>query len=300
MRSTPEATDMSKQTNSGTMVRAFALAATALMATMTGCADDDYYCDATGCYTCDGVGCRPATPPNRATCRDNTQCGSNQLCTDLGCTTSCANNNDCAQGWVCRGASGTTRGLCVTPREQTPTPVANTCRFSSQCGPNRVCVNQQCRAACTDASMCAAGQVCRDGACAEPTGACMTDTDCGAGRRCVNTSCLARCTTNAECAAGRYCLDGACVVDTRRQPFCTSDAQCTAPSRCLDGVCRRPCSDAQECLRTDVQYQRCEPISYLGTTQRYCQTNNEVTSTCGSARECSANQSCVDGNCRGM
>ncbi len=291
---------MSKQTISRTLMRALALAATALMATMTGCAGDDYYCDSNGCYYCDGVGCRAVTAPTRATCRDNTQCSSGQLCTDLGCTTSCANNMDCAQSWVCRGASGSTRGFCVTPREPTPTPSVNTCRFSSQCGANRVCINQQCQAACSASAPCAAGLTCRDGVCVETTGACATDANCAAGQRCVNTVCLARCTASAECGAGRYCLDGACVVDTRRQPFCTTDAQCAAPSRCLDGVCRRPCATADECLRTDVQYQRCETIRYLSTAQRYCQTQNEVLSTCGSVRECSAGQACVDGNCRGM
>ncbi len=336
-------------------MKALALSSVALVAGAWGCSSDDYYCDANGCYYCDGVGCRAVTPPSRPTCSGDYQCTANQVCTDVGCTASCSSDTDCAQGWVCRGASGTTRGICVAPTERTPTrnpgacrtnadcsggalcvdgacsrPVctsvssscpcstneqctsgqtcigglctapADTCRFNSQCGTGRVCVNQQCRAACSATTPCPAGQRCgADGVCANaPSNECVHDADCGTGRRCVNASCLTRCSTNTECGAGRFCNDGVCVADTRRQPFCTNDSQCAAPSRCLDGVCRRPCASADECLRTDVQYRNCAPVRYLGTSQSFCQTNNEVLSDCGSATECAAAQACVDGVCR--
>ena len=42
-----------------------ALCVVALGAAVGGCAREDRYCDSTGCYYCDGVGCRLATPPSR-------------------------------------------------------------------------------------------------------------------------------------------------------------------------------------------------------------------------------------------
>lgn len=94
-----------------------AAVAVALAATASGCSSDDYYCDSTGCFYCDGVGCRPAAPPVRASCQGDYMCPTNQLCTSLGCTSACSNDADCARGWVCRGAAGTTRGSCVAPTE---------------------------------------------------------------------------------------------------------------------------------------------------------------------------------------
>ena len=336
-------------------LKALAFAASALLSSVvSGCSSDEYYCDANGCFYCDSVGCRAVQAPTRATCRGDYECPANRSCTTLGCTATCLTDGDCDQGWVCRGASGTTRGYCVAPREATPTPnpgacrmntdcqggatcidgvcarptcdsstttcacttdaqcgagnvcaggrcqsATTTCRFNSQCGAGRVCVNQQCRPACADGS-CPAGQACQAGVCVErAAGQCTRDAECAATQRCVNATCLTRCTSSVSCGAGNYCTDqGVCAVDTRRQPFCTSNAQCAAGSECLDGVCRRPCVDANECLRTDVTYRNCARIAYLNTTRSYCQTNNEANTNCARQADCAQAQSCVDGVCR--
>jgi hypothetical protein len=239
-------------------------------------------------------------PPTRnpGTCRDNTQCSGGAVCLDGTCarrtcdgaTSSCACTSDatCSNGQVCLS------GQCTVP--------SNACRFNSQCGVGRVCVNQECRSSCGASNPCPTGQSCdaASGVCiASPAGQCTRDSECGTGRRCLNATCLTRCATATDCAAGTYCSDQAvCEADTRRRPFCTSNADCAAGSQCLDGVCRRPCATADECIRTDVQYRNCEPIAYLGTSQRFCQTNNEVQSNCGAQRDCAAGQACVDGTCR--
>lgn len=337
------------------LTRTLSVTAALLLGSAMGCSSDEYYCDANGCYFCDGLGCRAVTPPSRPTCAGDYQCPSSQVCTDLGCTVSCANDADCAQGWVCRAVSGSARGYCVSPTERTPTrnpgscrsntdcsggavcvdgtcarstcdsattscpctadtqctggqvclggrcaAPSTACRFNAQCGANRVCVNQACRAACSATAPCAAGQVCTDGVCVDqPAGQCVRDSECGAGRRCLNSTCYNRCASAADCGAGLYCSDeGVCLADTRRQPFCTSNAQCESGSECIDGVCRRPCTDNADCARTDVSYRNCAPLAYLGNTRRYCQTNNEVNSTCARQADCSSGQSCVDGVCR--
>ncbi len=312
-------------TGSFSSVLLAAVMAAALAATASGCSSDDYYCDNSGCYYCDGVGCRAVAAPTRVPCQGDYMCPASQVCTDLGCTSSCAADTDCARGWVCRGASGSTRGSCVAPTEHTPvphpgsctsnadcsggtvcdasgrcSPPSDVCQFNSQCGAGRVCINQSCAAACSATAPCPTGQACNNGVCVNhPAGQCTADAQCAAGQRCLNSTCFNVCTTSAQCGTGLYCGDqGLCVPDTRRQPFCTSDAQCTAPSQCLDGVCRRPCSTSDECLRTDVSYHNCVPIAYLHTTQRYCLTDHEYRPTCARAADCTAGQSCVDGVCR--
>ncbi len=306
--------------------RVFAAAvAVALAAVAAGCSGDDYYCNSTGCFYCDGVGCRAVTPPTRATCQGNYQCTSAQVCTSLGCTTTCAADADCSQGWICHGATATVRGECLSPTETAPTPHPGTCttdadcpsgtvcsaagqcavptsvcQFNSQCGAGRVCINQQCSAACSASSPCPTGQTCANSVCINhPAGQCTSNSQCASGQQCANSTCFDTCTANSQCATGLYCADGGlCVPDTRRRPFCTSDAQCTSPSVCLDGVCRRPCTTSQECVLTDVSYRNCAPISYLMTPQNYCLTDHEYRPTCARATDCAAGQACVDGVCQ--
>ena len=231
-------------------------------------------------------------------CTTNAQCTGGAVCVDGVCarrtcdstTTSCA----CSAAAPCGSGLECVSGQCVAP--------ANTCRFNSQCGAGRVCVNQQCLPGCGASNACAAGLTCdtATGACVpQAANQCTRDAECGTNRRCVNATCVNRCAQASDCASGFFCADsGVCQVDTRRQPFCSRDSDCAAGSACLDGVCRRPCSTADECVRTDVQYRNCATIAYLHTTQKYCQTNNEVGSTCGAQTDCAAGQSCIDGNCR--
>src|ERR1700690_3490084 len=80
-------------------------------ASAEGCGPGDtrYYCDASGCYNCDGYGCHPVTPPSNQKCTGDKSCTQNQICTDQGCETICKADADCPQGDVC------TSGLCVAP-----------------------------------------------------------------------------------------------------------------------------------------------------------------------------------------
>ena len=62
-----------------TSFEALALIALGALTGAAGCASEEYYCDASGCFTCDGVGCRAATPPTRANCRGDFECAANQV-----------------------------------------------------------------------------------------------------------------------------------------------------------------------------------------------------------------------------
>src|SRR5262245_27805052 len=95
-----------------------ALSIAALGSTLGGCNADSYYCpDDTpsnrglSCQFCDGVGFRPALPPQRAQCRGDFECTTaGQICTNHGCAASCRTSADCARGWLCRITQGATTG----------------------------------------------------------------------------------------------------------------------------------------------------------------------------------------------
>ena len=76
---------------------AMALAAvTGVIVWSSGCGsgDERYYCDNTGCYSCDGYGCRNVNPPSNSPCTGNTSCPSGSVCTDTGCVQTCSADSD--------------------------------------------------------------------------------------------------------------------------------------------------------------------------------------------------------------
>lgn len=284
----------------------------------TGCSSEEYYCDESACYYCDGVGCRAVDPPDRPDCVSDDQCGTAQECTSLGCTSKCTADSDCPEGTVCRDA------YCVSPSENDPEELPlctqnsdcgegaeficvdgacqsnpiddiDTCQFNTECGENRVCVNEYCAAACRTATDCPEGQTCDDeGFCraAEdviPMSCTDGLTDCGGGV-CVNGACEDRCSTDDECGSGRYCASGVCVVDTRPDPVCDTDAQCMPGHPCINGACRTPCSTNTECLEFDVQFNFC--------IDNFCRTTSEATSNCNGADDCESGDICLDGVCQ--
>lgn len=313
----------------------------------SGCSNERYFCDATGCYRCDGIGCRDVDPPSRPTCFGTYQCDDGQVCTEIGCVDLCDSDSDCPTGTVCAS-----NGQCLAPTETPPTekpgvcvrnddcpappaaiclngvcaldpvscgsgdcvctenadcdagfvcsegrcrPEEESCRFNSQCGPSRVCVDGQCFAACGPGGpSCATGFSCVDGACEPdplPTNECQNAGECSLGEICLDSSCVPGCTTDAQCAAGLYCSSGACQPDTRPRPFCTTDAQCLGGSTCFEGVCRTPCTTDNQCQMVSGTAPFCR--------QRYCVTANEANSDCATSSDCpGSGMTCADGVCR--
>ena len=76
-----------------------------------GCSDpqDRYYCDDTGCYSCDGYGCSTVTPPASTACTGSASCATGEVCTAGGCVKSCQQTSDCPRGTTCNG------GTCTAP-----------------------------------------------------------------------------------------------------------------------------------------------------------------------------------------
>jgi hypothetical protein len=276
-------------------LKALAIAGAALLsAGVSGCSSDEYYCDANGCFYCDNVGCRAVNAPTRATCLGDYQCPANRVCTSLGCTATCASDTECEQGWVCRGAMGTTRGYCVAPREPTPTPNPGACRTNTDCQGGATCVNGACvrptcdssttTCGCSADSQCATGNFCVGGRCQPPSDTCRFNSQCGAGRVCVNQQCRPAC-TDGSCPTGQACQDGACVDRPAGQ--CTRDAECMATQRCVNATCLNRCTGNAEC-----------GTGNYCTDAGVCAVDTRRQPFCTNNSQCAAGSECLDGVCR--
>lgn len=267
---------------------AVALATLAASASLVGCASDNYYCDNTGCYRCDGVGCRPVTPPTRPMCTGDWDCP-NGICTNLGCSPRCSASSPCPEGWVCR-----TDGICATPTEN-PTPNPGSCTTNAMCPGGRVCINGTCQIstspACTSSNDCSNGRVCVSGRCTEPSNTCQFNNDCGLGRVCVNSACRPVCPTGM-CPAGQVCvMNGTlsfCSEGSGGQ--CTADTQCPTGNRCLNGSCLAQCTPGSATSAC--------PTDFYCTDDGVCAIDTRPRAFCDATHACGAGSSCVSGVCR--
>ena len=208
-------------------------------------------------------------------CRDGMCVMDDRSCGDAGC--SCADTGMCSEGFTC---------IADECR-----PDEDVCRFNTECGESRVCIDGRCAAECTENADCPTGQMCESGVCRDippNVGECDADNPCDDGFTCVDAVCRESCSADSECGEGRYCDAGTCRVDDRASPFCTDDSECRFA--CINGLCRTPCETSMECSRVDVQFNFC--------LENYCATTNEATSDCATSSDCSGSRECVDGICR--
>ncbi len=267
----------------------FGLSVVAL-SSAAGCSSSEnrYYCDDTGCYSCDGYGCTTVAAAAPTVCSGQASCPSGTTCTESGCLKNCAAEADCERGLVCKA------GFCTSP---TTTPgKAKECSSKADCGAGKICVENSCQGCggesgpcpCAGASDCAADQTCSAGQCVAKTNVCRYASECASGQSCVNGQCVKPCADDAACAAGSACKAGYC------QPkpptgSCTSDAQCggTTP-KCLAGRCAAPCSSDGQCGAGNYCNQgSCAP-----------DTRPKPICSAGDMTSCAASQSCVDGYCK--
>jgi hypothetical protein len=251
----------------------------------TGCASEDYFCDDTGCYSCDGLGCRPVDPPTRPPCAGDYECPEGTVCTDLGCTDECASTDDCPMGTECRD------GSCVNPTEPDPIPTPGACTTNDDClASGLVCLDGLCTVdptGCTGDADCAEGELCVAGECAPDEDLCQFNHECGAGRVCINNRCGEACGLDNPCAGGLACRDGICVDEPIGGSSCVSNSDCGADEVCLDGACRPECSADADC---DEGY-RC-------TSSGVCRLDTRPTPFCSSDTDCMTGRVCVDAVCR--
>lgn len=297
----------------------------------TGCATDEYRCDSTGCYLCDGYGCREVVPPTPQTCgvkATDKQCRSNEVCTASGCLVKCTNNEQCAQGYTCQ------EGLCSSPKAPPQKElqcarnadcgtdaqcvdgkcasmpacagVGCVCKYSSDCGENRICVDGKCERSCDALNPCPSGSKCSTSGRCEPDtqskatcGVQANGATCATGQHCVDGQCVAGCAANSDCKGaggvadpGQECVAGACVQSSKPMSDCQSDTQCkTGTQKCVDGLCRYTCSTSEQCKAIFWRIGACSP------SEGICRQPEDLSVTCTSKADCGA-KSCVNGQCK--
>lgn len=290
----------------------------------SGCgpgADERYYCDNGGCYSCDAYGCTDVKGPAHPTCSSNAQCASG-VCTTKGCTIQCSNDSSCPKGETCQsglcfapGGGGTTLPGTdggTTPPKDGGDGLGVNCG-TSVCTGTDVCVNGTCTApqnACKYSSECDTGKVCADGACLKP----CTGGACDDGYTCKKDVCQPNsptgdsdggttptsCASDPVCGTGKYCNNGTCTVDTRPKPNCTVDTECKSDgpaTKCLAGYCRFTCtgpgtSGDQYCRTIDSRIGTC-------ASDNVCRSSKEAAPQCTGPGTCPlSGQSCIDNQCK--
>ncbi|MFW5875850.1 MAG: hypothetical protein ACOCXM_03875 [Myxococcota bacterium] len=192
-----------------------------------GCGGEERYCDATGCYYCDGLGCRPVDD-------DPDPAG------DAGSVpTTCTTDEDCGADARCSA------GECRAEDEL--------CQFNHECGAGRLCIDGRCGDECATAEDCSDGQVCEAGACIcdspdgcsvddHPEPFCQADDECQPGHPCEGGICRTPCDTHEDCqrfdVQFNYCLDGYCATTNEVTSNCALTIDCPTGKTCLDGICR--------------------------------------------------------------
>lgn len=262
------------------------------LAFASGCANEDYYCDDTGCYSCDGIGCRAVEPPDRPSCRGDFECAEGSICTDTGCVEEgCASDADCPTGTVCRDA-GDGSTLCVAPTEPLPIPTPGTCTTNADCdGADLICLDGVCTSReepseCTDETECASGQECVEDECRDLADTCQFNTECGPGRLCVDQRCTTACGADNPCAEGLTCDEGFCVEPPPPTDECSANADCGAGQICLSGACYDECSGDAAC--GDGEY------CYYGR----CRVDDRPNPFCVTDADCMSGSVCRNGACR--
>lgn len=266
-------------------------------------------CTATGCTTacstdatcprgetCQSGLCSPpgTLPGAEKECTTKGDCGEGKSCNAGKCEACggeagpcpCAEAGDCAGGLTC------VAGACTAPE--------NTCKYSSECGDDKVCADGRCLTSC-EAGPCEAGFTCDKGVCKPSseteTPACTADAQCTNpdAPKCVSGACVKSCAADAECGADKYCDQGACVVDTRPKPNCTADDQCggsaSTPKKCLGGFCKYACTSDQYCRTIDSRIGFC-------AEDGVCRTAAEANAKCFSRSDCGPGQQCIDNACK--
>ncbi len=283
----------------------------------SGCGpgNERYYCDASGCWSCDGYGCNAVKPATPSSCTGTKGCPSGQVCTDKGCAQVCASDAQCAKGTVCLA------GQCGAPGSA---PAAlKECSSRSDCEAGKVCVANKC-GGCVAKTDCAANETCSAGVCIVPPAAttCKFSSECEVGKICADGSCLVSCETtpcaagfncvkgacqpdgsgaickgDAECGPGKLCQGGKCVVDTRPKPNCSVDADCNSGSgparKCVESFCKYTCTTDLQCRQIDARIGWC-------AKDGVCRTQAEANAECIPGRvPCQdASKSCVDNVCK--
>ncbi len=266
----------------------------------TGCspANERYYCDDNGCYSCDGYGCSTVTPPASQPCTGNSSCASGSMCTAAGCEKACQSTTDCERGTVCK------EGLCSAPGG-TSNGDAGTkeCTTKTDCTGGAACVANKCQACggtngpcpCAVSADCSNGDTCAGGVCTAPKNTCKFSSECADGKTCANGQCVTTCTASGQCGAGLICTQGVCEPDPS-QATCKGDANCSGSTpKCVSGSCVPACTGDASCAAG----QYCNEGACVSDTRPKPICSASDSSACHSnSSDAGPSEMCVDGYCK--
>jgi hypothetical protein len=311
---------------------------TMLSVAAQGCSSagqSEYRCDTTGCFECNGDACTPIPGPTVTPCSlpDDPSCPAGTKCTDLGCLGPCKADADCPRGTVCRGKDASGVGFCAAPTGKDPTILTCTfakdcgasgkacidgkcvddkgctagaaclCKYSSDCGDGRICVDSSCTHRCDATTPCPSGEKCG------PLGTCVADekptcgsadggATCKSGEHCFDGHCTGGCAVDGDCKTatgardpGLRCVGGACAANDAPVTTCTGASECDSTQKCVDGFCRWLCSTNDECRAHDARFGACAPAEGI------CREPTDLLAKCTTKAEC-AGKDCVDGQCK--
>lgn len=294
----------------------------------------NYYCyDSYDCptgYTCDSANrctLAPTAPPSTPgpVCTQPSDCPSGQTCgadsrchpgdcTSVGCpaaytcklsggkasceprtsSSSCKADGDCASkgaGYKCLS------GSCVAPGDQ--------CTDATQCAGGSLCVQGACTPACSANKPCPTGYSCdlAKGVCTGNAGPCTSDTQCSAGLKCVSQHCVDKCGAGGTCASGLICVDGGCVPDQKPVFVCDTEGvqdKCQSGSVCLRHSCYLGCDPkATDACKTSDKFNVCKSVDAgAGKTVNVCGSDTNLGSECGPEKACASPLICIDGYCK--
>ena len=287
---------------------------------LAGCNQESNYCDDTGCYFCDGLGCRLVNPPTRTTCNCPSDCVAGSSCTSLGCTVTCTTDAACPMGTRCTEVG--TSHFCMGPREPVTNITTNMCICGDPgdpvCPGGRICSNHTCVVAgcsatnpcpsgqecvggtcqtpisvvgCDATHPCATGAFCLDGSCVPQTDTCQFNTECNgqsASRVCVNQQCTNPCSASNPCPTGAMCgSDGYCHEVIPPVTGCVANSDCTgAGETCVNGRCFAGCVHDSDCPTGDF----CDA--------GVCRLDTRLAPHCGNGAPCASGAVCHNGACR--
>jgi hypothetical protein len=267
---------------------AFSSAAIGLAAEGCGSGGGRYYCDATGCFDCDGYGCTPVKPPAATPCSGNSGCQQGETCTSNGCARNCNADTDCAKGLVCNVNSH----LCVAPGTDPGMTVE--CSTKADCK-GGVCISGKCVAcggtngpcACDSKNTCDQGQICSEGYCTAVSNTCKYSSECAMGKVCADGQCLQDCSMGQMCSSSTICDKGVCKPDPNTNN-CKTNGDCGMGQVCAQGKCAPQCTSDAMCGAGKF----CD--------QGACVTDNRPVTQCGgiTGNMCDVNQQCIGGYCK--
>lgn len=224
----------------------------------------------------------------RPECERDTDCRSDQICSNQRCVNPCRVTDACGRGATCYPANYQANCQCLPGHSGNPKiacyPPSDTnkqCSSNSECAQTEACINYYCVSPCncgTHATCIIKNHypicTCEPGYSGNPQLGCFklectSDDECSTDKRCVNSKCIHACAVedpcpiSAECFGQNHRSKCRCPIGLEGNPLqkcerveCHSDYECPSSLACINQRCLSPCTDVPNppCARNAICY----------------------------------------------